>query len=136
MNFHSVLQIVFILVLLILLFRIVIPSFRYTWRKRASRNWPITGAVIEEAHIKRGTKTTHAFGLMCTVYLTYWYNLYGVRHTGEFALMSDKSEAEQLTRSLVGGKVTIQYDTNHPEISLVSEVRLLGKKVLQDPAMV
>jgi len=115
-------------IILIVLSVMIFRELRFIFKKRASENWPAIDAVIDAGEV--GLR-----GLLCRVHFTYSYEVNGQRRTGRFSLLTDGNKsAEALRQTLVGKKTSVKYDTRDPDISLLSEQSLMGRRVMQGPS--
>jgi EAL domain-containing protein (putative c-di-GMP-specific phosphodiesterase class I) len=83
---------IFIPLALIAFFLLVVPDFRYTWRQRASEDWPTTEATIDGATLRFGGPQLAAILFIYRVLFTYSYPVHGVQYTGLFVLIADKKK--------------------------------------------
>src|SRR6267378_3596405 len=125
---------IFISLALIAFCLLVVPDFRYTWRKRASENWPTMEATIESAVVRRGGPALAPILFMYRVFFTYSYSVNGIQYSGLFVLIADKKKSgEGLKQALTGKRIVVRYDTRHPKVSFISVIRIIGKRVMQHP---
>ena len=114
---------------------IVFRDLRYMFRKRASENWPKTEGTIENAPTVRRRLGSPLQGLLIhRAWFTYIYCVSGIQYTGFFVLITgNKKAGEGLQQALAGKRIGIRYDTCNPGVSFLSDTRLMGKPVHQDP---
>jgi hypothetical protein len=120
---------------LILVSVIVFRDLRYLFRKRASENWPKTEATIESATAGRRRLGSPLQGLLIhRAWFTYIYSVSSIQYMGFFVIITgNKKSGEELQQALAGKRVVIRYDPSNPGVSFLSDTRLMGKPVHQDP---
>jgi hypothetical protein len=118
-------------VVLILVSYMVFAEFRYTLRRRASENWPTTGATVDSGMIAfRGLPS-----IWYRVDFTYSYRVDGLQRTGRFGLLvGNKKSGEELRQELVGKNILIKYKPGRPEVTLLIDRELGGRRILQGPS--
>ena len=127
MHSVSLVTVAVYLTYLILIPYMVFADLRYTFRKRRSKHWPTTAAKIESAVVGPG--------VFRQVHFTYSYCVNGLQHTGRFYLLvSNRKAGEELRQSLVGRSVPVKYDARKPEVALLMDEALVGKRVMQGPS--
>ena len=110
---------------MILVCYIAFADLRYTVRRRRSRNWPATAAKIENSILGPG--------VIGRVQFNYSYSVNGLQHSGHFYLFVGNGETVELRQRLVGRSVPVKYDDRKPEVSLLMDEVLAGKRVMQGP---
>jgi len=66
--------------------------------------------------------------------LGYAYKVNGRPYWGLFALVAeDRETAEKLQKQAEGSPVTVRYNPKNPEVSILGDRELLGRRVVQDP---
>jgi hypothetical protein len=112
----------------------VFLDLRYTFRKRASENWPSMEATIESATVGGRGPMLALPRLIYRVYFRYSYCVNGIAYVGCFFLLAgDKKSGEALQQALTGKKVVAKYDSRHPEVSFLSDQQFMGKRIMQGP---
>jgi hypothetical protein len=130
MNLPSVAIWVIQVLTMILVCYMVFVDVRYTLRRRASKNWPTTAATIDNSIFRYRLPS-----VLYRVYFTYSYCVDGLKHNGRFFLLvNSKNAGEELRQELVGRNVLVKYDDSKPEIALLTEDTLAGKRVVQGPS--
>jgi hypothetical protein len=108
---------------------------RYTLRRRASKNWPATAATIDSGIVGSSGPLASLPSILYRVHFTYSYQVNGLQHSGRFfCLTQGKQRGEELRRALVGKSVSVRYDVRKPEVALLVDDELAGKRVMQGPS--
>jgi hypothetical protein len=125
----------FELLFLVVFFVFVLIDARYTFRRRASKNWPATTAMIRSGIV--GFRGPFAWipRVLYRVHFTYSYSVNGIEYSGRFfCLTRGKERGETLCQALVGKSVPVKYNDQKPEVALLTEDELAGKRVMQGPS--
>jgi hypothetical protein len=98
-----------------------------------SRSWPLAYGTVQKGEILHSGPVKY-LQLPFRSLLGYSYEVNGKRFWGLFVLpVEDIEAAEKLQKQAVGKSVTVRYDPKSPEISLLEERELLGRRVEQNP---
>jgi hypothetical protein len=118
----------------VLISYMVFADVRYTLRRRASKNWPTTAATIDSGFVGNRGPFSRIPSILKHVDFTYSYRVNGLPHTGRFyVLVGDRKIGEELRQKLVGRSVPIKYDDRKPQVALLMDEALAGKRVMQGP---
>ena len=135
MNLASLAIAVIQLLTMILISYMVFVDVRYTLRKRASKNWPTTAAMIDSGIVGFRGPLSRLPRILCRVHFTYSYSVGGLKHNGRFFLLVQGENAgEELRQELVGKNVFVKYDDGKPGVALLIDQELAGKRVMQGPS--
>jgi hypothetical protein len=108
-------------------------AVRYQSKLFRSRNWPAVPGTVQKGEILSRGATTF-LKVPFRSLLGYTYKVNGRPYWGLFALIAeDRDVAEKLQQQAEGRPVTVRYDPKTPEVSLMEERELLGRRVIQDP---
>jgi hypothetical protein len=135
MNISSVVIAVIQLLTMILVSYMIFADLRYTLRKRASKNWPTTLATIDSARVGFRGPFSGIPRIFYRVHFIYSYEAGGSKRNGRFfILVRSKEGGEDLERAVVGRKVIIKYDDRNPNVALLVDRELAGKRIVQGPS--
>jgi len=113
----------------------VFADLRYTLRSRRSKNWPTTAATINSGIVGFQGPLSGLPSVLNRVHFTYSYRVRGLEHQGRFFLLvNSKTAGEDLRQKLVGRSVCVKYDDRKPEVALLMDEELVGKRVMQGPS--
>ena len=113
----------------------VFADLRYTFRKRRSKNWPTTAAKIDSGVVGFQGPLSRLPSILHRVHFTYSYSVCGSQHTGRFyVLVGNRKIGEELRQKLVGRSVPIKYDDRKPQVALLMDEVLAGKRIMQGPS--
>jgi hypothetical protein len=113
----------------------VFADVRYTLRRRASKNWPTTAATIDSGIVGFRGPLSGLPRILYRVHFTYSYCVGGLKHNGRFFLLvQGKNAGEELRQKLLGRNVLVKYDDRKPEVALLVDQELVGKRVVQGPS--
>jgi hypothetical protein len=119
----------------ILITYMVFADLRYTIRKRRSKNWPTAAAKIDNGVVGFRGPLSRLPSILHRVHFTYSYSVNGLPHTGCFyVLVGDRKIGEELRQKLVGRSVPVKYDDRKPQVALLMDEALAGKRVMQGPS--
>jgi hypothetical protein len=128
-------MIIFQLLTMALVSYMVFIDLRYTLRKRASKNWPTTTAVIDSGVVGFRGPFSGLPRILYRVHFTYSYHVGELSHNGRFfVLAGSKNTGEELRRQLVGKSIVVKYDDRKSEVALLIDQELAGKRVMQGPS--
>jgi hypothetical protein len=119
-----------------------IPYTRFFLRRRNIASWPIVAARVNHAEIVAGVPQEYVPrmairpGMPTTVPFhcraQYAYLVDGTVYSGWFALLArSQTEAQELDKRLQNLTVRVKYDPRKPADSVLEELRLFDKKVVQ-----
>jgi hypothetical protein len=110
-----------------------IQSLRLYFRKRQSRNWPIASGTVQPGKVVRG----HGFWAPDSYrsILGYTFSANGSpRYSGLFALRAEHEDtAHMLQKQAASTKVKVRYNPENPDISVLEDDQILGRKITQNP---
>ena len=113
----------------------VYADVRYTVRRHRSKNWPTTTATIDSGIVGFRGPLSGLPRVLYRVHFTYSYQVGGMQHSGcFFLLVQGKKAGEDLRQQLVGRSVMVKYDDRKPEVALLMDEALAGKRVMQGPS--
>ena len=119
----------------ILISYMVFADLRYTFRKRRSASWPVTGARIDGGVVGFRGPLSGLPRVLYRVHFTYSYQVRGSLHHGSFCLLAgSQTEGDELRQTLVGRSVPIKYDDRKPQVALLMDAALAGKRIMQGPS--
>jgi hypothetical protein len=108
-------------------------ALRYQSRLFRSRNWPAVAGTVQRGEILQKGATTF-LKVPFRSLLGYAYKVDGRPYWGLFALIAeDRETAEKLQMQAEGRSVAVKYNPKAPEVSVLEDRQLLGRRVIQDP---
>jgi hypothetical protein len=123
------------LLTMVLVSYMIFADVRYTLRRRASKNWPTTAAEVASGVVGFRGPLSGLPRILYRVHFTYSYCVGGLKHSGRFFLLANsKNSGDELVRNLVGRNVLAKYDDRKPEVALLIDQELVGKRVMQGPS--
>jgi hypothetical protein len=135
MNLASVAIGVIQILTIFLITYMVFADVRYSLRRRMSKAWPTTAATIDSAIVGFRGPLSGLPRILHRVHFTYSYSVGGLKHSGRFFLLvNSKNAGEGLRRELLGRNIPVKYDDRKPEIALLIDQELAGKRIFQGPA--
>jgi hypothetical protein len=106
---------------------------RYQSKLVRSRNWPVVPGTVQRGEILQKGATTF-LKVPFRSLLGYAYRVDGRPYWGLFALIAeDRETAEKLQSQAEGTPVAVRYNPKAPEVSILEDRVLLGRRVIQDP---
>ena len=110
---------------------------RFAFKRNQSRSWPVTSGTVQACRVERKS----GLGLLGLLALNSYHSVFGYafrandsRYAGFFALGADSEEmAETLQKQAVGTTVSVRYNSRNPDVSLLEDEKILGRKVIQNP---
>ncbi len=119
--------------LIVLTLYAAIPEIRHQLRIVRSRSWPIVHGTVQKGQILHSGPAKY-LQLPFRSLLGYAYEVNGDPYWGLFVLVAEDMEAaEKLQKDADGKRVTVKYDPKSPEISLLVDKELLGRRIAQNP---
>jgi len=111
---------------------LAIQSLRLLVRKIQSNSWTVASGTVQSFSVQRG------FGFWAPnqyrSVLGYVFRANESRYAGFFAIeANDEETAKVLQRQAEGTKVTVRFNPRNPDISLIQDQRICGRKVTQNP---
>jgi len=111
---------------------LAVQSLRLAWRRGRSRSWPIAAGTVQPAGVKPG------WGFLAPAQyrsiFAYTFQANGSRYAGFFAVEADREgDALAMQRELRGMGVTVRFDPDNPDISILEDRRILGRRLTQNP---
>lgn len=105
---------------------------RLDFKKRRSRHWPTTTGTVQPCSLVRG------FGLwapdLYRCVLGYAFRANESRYAGFFVVEAqDEETAQTLQKQAKGTSVTVRYNPLDPDVSLLDDERILGRRITQNP---
>ena len=106
---------------------------RYQSKLFRSRSWPVVPGTVQKGEILSRGATTFLKDPFRSL-LGYSYQVNGRSYWGLFALIAeDRDAAEKLQKQAEGRAVTVRFNPKSPEVSVLEDRELLGRRVVQDP---
>ena len=130
---HNLVEIVIVIAMVTLSAWVMVRAVRYQSRLFRSRSWPVVPGSVQKGEILH-SGPTKILQLPFRSLLGYAYKVNGRPYWGLFALVAeDRETAEKLQKQAEGSPVTVGYNPKNPEVSLLEDKELLGRRVVQDP---
>jgi len=112
----------------------LIESFRLTLRKRKSSRWPQVEGAVQPCSVLPGDASLLSSPFKYRSIFGYAFPANGSRYAGFFALEAEnEATAIEWQKGLPGTAVTIRYDPRNPDVSVLANVEILGRRVIQNP---
>ena len=108
---------------------------RFAFKRNQSRSWPRTSGTVQAYRVeeKRGLLGLLGLNRYLSVF-GYAFSANESRYAGFFALEADSEEmAQTIQRQAVGITVTVRYNSSNPDVSLLEDEMILGRKTIQNP---
>lgn len=118
--------------LLIELIAFALQSLRLGLRRAQSRNWPLVSGTVQRAYVlpKWGWWAPGEYRSI----FGYALPANGSRYAGFFALeANNEQDADALQKQLPGTTVMLRYNPGNPDISILQDERVAGRKLTQSP---
>ena len=111
---------------------LAVQSLRLAWRRGRSRGWPIAPGTVQPVRVKQG------WGFWAPAQyrsiFAYAFPANGARYAGFFAVEADREEdARAMQKELRGMGLTVRYDPRNPDVSILEERRICGRRITQNP---
>jgi len=112
---------------------LAVQSLRLAWRRGRSRSWPIAAGTVQPAGVKPG------WGFWAPAQyrsiFAYAFRANGSRsYVGCFAVEADREEdALAMQKEMSGMAVTVRYDPENPDISILEDREICGRRITQNP---
>ena len=111
---------------------LAVQSLRLAWRRSRSRNWPLAAGTVQPCSVMRGWGLWAA-GNYRSIF-GYVFPANGSRYAGFFAVeANNEEEADALQKEATGTGVTVRYDPENPDVSILEDGTILGRRVTQNP---
>jgi hypothetical protein len=113
-----------------------IQRLRLEFRKWKSRDWPSATASIQRYAVEAGNAGLSHFPSQYQYRSVFGYvfNASRPRCVGFFVLEAeDEDDATNLQKQAEGLTLTVRYNPENPDVSLVTDESLLGRKIIQNP---
>lgn len=124
--------IIAILFLIVALYALV-PEIRHQLRIVRSQSWPTVYGTVQKGEVLHSGPGKY-LQLPFRSLLGYAYKVDTSSHWGLFAVpVKNIEEAEVIQKQAVGKLVTVKYDPRNPEISLLVDKELFGRRITQNP---
>jgi hypothetical protein len=105
---------------------------RFTIRRGQSRSWPVAQGTIQSCRVEKGLNFLAPFRYYSV--FGYAFKANGSRYAGFFALPTDDEDsAVALQKQAPGTTVTVRYKSNNPDVSLLEDEQILGRRIIQNP---
>ena len=105
---------------------------RFIFRRYQSRSWPVTSGTVQRYRVERALALWAPNGYLSV--FGYAFRANESRYAGFFALEADNEEmAETLQKQANGTTVTVRYNSQDPDVSLLEDERISGRKTIQNP---
>jgi hypothetical protein len=122
-------------IVLIGLSYMVFCDLRYTFRKRASKNWPSVEATIDSGIVGFRGPLSALPSFLYRVHFNYSYRVNGLPYSGRFFLLvKGRKAGDKFQQALVGKGIHVKHDSRQPGVSLLIDRELMGKRVMQGPS--
>lgn len=112
---------------------LAIQALRQHFRRRYSRTWPAASGTVQAHAVVKG----YGFWAPDTYrsILGYTFSASGSpRYSGLFALRAEREDtAQMLQKEAQGTTVTVRYNPENPDISVLEDEHILGRKITQNP---
>ena len=113
-----------------------IQDLRLRFREWQSRNWPTAPGTIQRCTVRRGYR-----GVACFLSSYRYRSVFGYsfranesRYAGFFVLgAEDEGAADSLQKQAEGLNVTVRYNPENPDVSLLVDDEVQGRKISQNP---
>jgi hypothetical protein len=129
----GILEIIVVAALFLLSASFLIPEIRFQVRLMRSRSWPVVQGSVQRGEILHSGPARYV-QLPFRSLLGYAYKVNGNSYWGLFVLpVEDMEAAEKLQRQADGQTVSVRHDPKRPNISVLVERELLGRRIIQDP---
>jgi hypothetical protein len=111
---------------------LAVQSLRLAWRRGRSRSWPTAPGTVQPAGVNRG------WGFWAPAQyrsiFAYAFAANGSRYAGFFALEADREEdALAMQKQMTGTGVTVRYHPENPDVSILEDRQILGRRLTQNP---
>jgi hypothetical protein len=109
----------------------ILGYFRFIIRRRQSRSWPAAQGTIQSCRVERGL---NFWAFRYHSVFGYAFKANGSRYAGFFALATDDEDsAAALQKQAPGRTVSVRYKSNNPDVSLLEDEQILGRRIIQNP---
>lgn len=126
-------EIVVPIVLFVFCLYVLIPEIRHQLRVFRSQSWSVTSGTVQKGQVLHSGPAKY-LQLPFRSLLGYAYKVNGKPYCGLFVLPTEDMEAaEKLQKQCEGKQVSVKYDPESPEISLLADRQLLGRRIIQKP---
>ena len=133
MSASNVLEILIVAALVFLSAGFFIPEIRHQFRLMRSGSWPITQGAVQKGEVLHSGPTKY-LQLRFRSLHGYAYKVNGNPYWGIFALVAEDMQiAEKLQRQADGKSIRVKYDPKRPDISILVDRELLGRRIIQNP---
>ena len=108
---------------------VVLGHLRFIVRRSQSRRWPELSGIVQSCGLER-------VSLFARYYIVFGYafKAHGTRYAGFFALPTDdRDSAAALQNQAPGITVKVRYKPDNPDVSLLENEQMLGRRVNQNP---
>jgi hypothetical protein len=111
---------------------VVFQNLRLSFKRRQSRGWPAAFGTVQCCCVQKG------YGFWApNIYrsvLGYAFRANESRYAGFFALEAEDEETAQLLQKKANGtRVKVRYNPENPDVSLLEDERIFGRKMTQNP---
>lgn len=111
----------------------LIPEISHWVRIVRSQSWPKVSGTVRKGEVLHSGPGRY-LQLPFRSLLGYAYKVKGTRYWGLFVLpVRDMEEAELIQKRAPGESVTVQYNPKRPEVSLLVDRELCGRRISQNP---
>ena len=101
------------------------------WKQRLSTGWASATGIVQQSHVRSG------YGFAANGHLSvfgYAFPANGSRYAGFFGLEAVNEEmAETLQKEVPGTQVSVRYNPDNPDESVVEDEYIRGRKLTQNP---
>jgi len=111
---------------------LAVQSLRLAWRRGRSQSRPTGPGTVQPAGVEQG------WGFWAPAQyrsiFSYAFPANVARYAGFFAVEADReSDALAMQNEMTGTGVTVRYDPGNPDISILEDRRILGRRLTQNP---
>ena len=114
--------------------RAAFVAVRYFVRRRKAVHWPSVAGAAQRGDVLSPGSSRYLRLLSFRSMFGYAYQVNGRKYWGSFVVVAeDMQSAAELQKRIDGHAVTVRYNPKNPEISLVEDKEVEGRRVIQDP---
>lgn len=107
-------------------------ELRLEFKKRRSRHWPTTTGTVQPCSVVRGFGSWNPDLYRCV--LGYAFRANESRYAGFFVIEAKNEEtAQMLQKQGREVSVTVRYNPLNPDVSILDDVQILGRRIIQNP---
>ena len=111
---------------------IALGYFRFIIRRGQSRSWPLAQGTVQSCRVEKALNFLAPFRYHSV--FGYAFKANGSRYAGFIALATDDEDsAAALQKQAPGTTVAVRYRSNKPDVSLLEDEQILGRRIIQNP---